>query len=512
MLRVMLVDDEAIVRKDLRQMIDWESHGYHIEAEAADGFSAFELCAKERIDLVIADIVMPKTNGLEMAARIRETCKDVRFIFLTSYSDFEYAREAMRLGADTYLLKHELDAKMLLAELNRMFNIITESDKFLRYSKGKHARMLFSSELSPEQCEAVIKQEGIPLRKDSSFLLLVHLSEKQDGAASIEQILDCLQQTEESEFVDESLAFSMEEQVAGVIIAIKSVVSLAKCSAEILTLANTIQDRLYALTGKKLFLVIGPVFHSFQELPMFYQRTQAAFEQEYFYSNGCVILAEQIRSRDRESLRTDMNELCAALSDRQYSTAQERLKELFLHKLVRQRSKELVHEHIPMLADMVVNAWNTVCCETMALRVVDVYSSLLNCANIYIAFDILDRMLAKILFMRDSRYPKRIMQVIDFIEQYYQQDITLESIANLIGVSEAYMSQLFKQHIGISFKSYLTRLRIEKAKELLSTGKYRVHEVGEMAGYSTTQYFCMVFKQVTGMSPLKYEEVLHHDS
>ena len=119
-LNVMIVDDEMIVRTDVRYIMDWFSHGYRIAAEAGNGLEACRICETQKIDIIIADIQMPVMNGLQMASRILEKNSRMKFIFLTAYSDFDFLRTSMRLGINSYILKHEMDEEVLCKELDRL--------------------------------------------------------------------------------------------------------------------------------------------------------------------------------------------------------------------------------------------------------------------------------------------------------------------------------------------------------------------------------------------------------
>ena len=104
----------------------------------------------------------------------------------------------------------------------------------------------------------------------------------------------------------------------------------------------------------------------------------------------------------------------------------------------------------------------------------------------------------------EEDYRERIDKVKNYVDKHYMEDISLDILAKLIDVSEAYMSQLFKQQTGVTFKSYLRDFRMEKAKELLLSGKEKVHNIGAKVGYSSTPYFCLVFKQYYGVTPTEF--------
>ncbi len=116
-LDIMIVDDEMIVREDIKTILDWEKYGYRIVSEAPNGKKACRSFQQRPVDIIIADIEMPVMNGLEMASRLLGVEPKLKFIFLTSYSDFEFLRTSMRMGIHSYILKHEMEGKLLLQEL-----------------------------------------------------------------------------------------------------------------------------------------------------------------------------------------------------------------------------------------------------------------------------------------------------------------------------------------------------------------------------------------------------------
>ena len=118
-LSIMILDDEEIVRNDIRTLINWEKYGYQIVAEAGSASEALRFLKLKEIQIVIADIEMPVMNGLDFANEALKINKKMKFIFLTAYNDFNYVRSSMRLGANSYILKHEIDETTIIEELER---------------------------------------------------------------------------------------------------------------------------------------------------------------------------------------------------------------------------------------------------------------------------------------------------------------------------------------------------------------------------------------------------------
>lgn len=128
-LKIMIVDDEMIVREDIKTILDWEKYNYKIMLEAGNGKQACKLFRENPVDIIIADIEMPILNGLDMASQILSLDPDVKFIFLTAYSDFNFLRTSMRMGIHSYILKHEIEKDILLSELNKLRREIEESHR-----------------------------------------------------------------------------------------------------------------------------------------------------------------------------------------------------------------------------------------------------------------------------------------------------------------------------------------------------------------------------------------------
>lgn len=130
-LKIMIVDDEMIVREDIKTILDWNQHYYQIVAEAGNGKQACKLFQQEPVDIVIADIEMPVMNGLDMASQILKLDPHVKFVFLTAYSDFGFLRTAMKMGIHSYILKHEVEEKILLQELDKLRNEINRPSEVI---------------------------------------------------------------------------------------------------------------------------------------------------------------------------------------------------------------------------------------------------------------------------------------------------------------------------------------------------------------------------------------------
>ena len=126
MLKILIVDDEAVVRIGLKSMIDWQAHGFTLVGEAKDGRHALELFEEHHPDLIITDLKMPVLDGLELIQEVRKISASCRIIVLSSYDDFNLVRQAMKLGAADYLLKLEVEPDQLIRTLERFRDEIVQ--------------------------------------------------------------------------------------------------------------------------------------------------------------------------------------------------------------------------------------------------------------------------------------------------------------------------------------------------------------------------------------------------
>lgn len=175
MITVMLVDDERMAREDIRSLLDFEANGFQIVAEAENGRSGLRQFKKYRPQIVITDVEMPVMNGLEMALEIAREAAGTKFIVLTAYSEFNYARKAMTLGACSYVLKHEIDENTLLTELHKAREQIIAEQHRLREERAA----ALCSLIFVEQPEEYRPGDAWLLTPDRSLLLLLQLPRKE---------------------------------------------------------------------------------------------------------------------------------------------------------------------------------------------------------------------------------------------------------------------------------------------------------------------------------------------
>jgi two-component system response regulator YesN len=530
MLKVLIVDDEAIVRVGLKSMIDWEAHGFELVGEAKDGRSALEMIRTHHPDVMITDLKMPVVDGLELIRAINERQYQCRVVVLSSYDDFELVREAMKLGAVDYLLKLEVEPEQLIGVLESFRDdILKEKEVASRKAQLDDAiktslsavRQALLRELvccipDPSQVQTNIERLGIVLEPSNMYCLTLWVGHGSDlGKRSAHEVsarITAIISVCEEVLCDNNVAYAFSNTDQEFVV----LLSPKQGSASV---SKLVQDcrRLVTMLGQYLgvsaTIGVSERLSGWGAIPQGYTQAAACLKYRFCSSLGSIILWNQIESRpplqESFSILPYRPRLEAAFAHRQAAELKDCLAE------IRQAFADRCLT--PEAACGAAVELYSVLCETIdrdhlsvdrVLRASQVsYQELLQTPN----FQELVRWLEELqndllMFVRgkDAGYPWIIAEAKRFIHDHYDQEISLAEVAAHVGLTPSYFSTVFKDHLGISYSDYLTNLRIAKAKELLQTSSYRVYEISHLVGYPNHYYFNRLFKKVVGMTPLDY--------
>lgn len=501
-LKVMLVDDEAIVREDMRALFDWEANGYEIVAEADNGLAALESFERQKVDIMIVDIQMPVMNGLELASRILSEHRQVKFIFLTAYSDFEFARTSMRLGVDSYILKHEMDSCLLLKELERLRGELQKTGRQSLFDQNQAMHLLLCTQQSRADYRRIIRENGIAFREGYSYLITVEIDGEEKNRDRKVQIAAAVSHAANDSRITGCTVFSLEVERVGALLVLKP----DKAGDQRLSVTNHlnhIKEQIRLSAGRDFFILVSEKITRAEEFPSIYARLKRHSARCWFYRTPCI-LSCGCETEENTSCDGEVKELCGLLKEHKYVKADESLTLLFDHMFPAKGDKAYCEKCLIRITDCLAAAWNYENNGSPELSAVELYREAAGCRNVFEAGQRLKCLLAQIRQAEEGKYRERIDRVKAYVEEHYTEDLSLESLGRLIGVSESYMSQLFKQQTGVTFKTYLRDFRMKKAKEMLLSGREKVHDVGAKIGYRTTPYFCLVFKQYFGVTPTEF--------
>jgi two-component system, response regulator YesN len=507
---MLIVDDEAVICEGLRYTIDWTKLGVEVVAEAYDGKEALRLVEEQGVQLVLSDIRMDGMDGLELAKQLRQRYPAVQVVMISGYEDFDYARQAIRLGVGDYLLK-PVDIEELSSVVKKIVADIQTSDKEEKsqaielwlsgmarhgsaYGKepppsldGVQFRIVATqlanfhdrfADMEADRYEAVQK----------AWLLGLHSRLERDHFRAVsvfdhENLLITLLVSEEQTDLhvwDERLASAMgtlDPGVEGCIYAGASAVyedlgeTADRCAEAVRLLM------LHVLDGRRVLTAdYGDAAMSDRILPGF-------------------DITETVQGLVSALFKQDRPEVCRAVEEmfRFFRESKYLLPEVWnlyeeLSALLRQRLRKsgMTGLDLARRGQPDPNIYNSYAgLETVVLGDMEELQRLIDQNGIDKSYWIVEK-------------AKR------FIVDRYRTDLKASEVAAWLKITPSYFSYIFKQSTGKGFTEYMNEMRIDQAKNLLATTQDKVFEIADKVGYKEYKYFVSVFKTYTGMTPKEY--------
>lgn len=457
-LRVVIADDEPAARTVLR-MQEWEKHGCTLVGEAEDGQQVLDLLEKNSVDVVLLDVGMPVMNGLELAPLITQHYPAVKIIFLTMYREFDYAVEAMRTGAIDYLIKDVADTEKIFAALDRAR---TRSEEELEWE-------LVQEKSLREKMANVMRQ---PLKLDQPVrLLYLTRPEKEGGHCPLYRVAQRLMQLPGYTACwpvreDQWLLVSKCDDT-------EVVAYLESCWGQDFHITNTITG----CSDGGSAIAMGETYlrESFYHPERRMLRDRCYVEE--FASPMLEEFGASIRACFYDVSRdaTVFNEWVSRCE--KCHIAPSALKQALIRLLPVSVAGKAETSALPGAL------WNArTAAETMAL------------------------IRSWLLKMRLAGSGKRIeiRQVEDYVCGHLAGNLSMQILSDHVGLSPNYLNHLFREEMHETLKSYVMRIRMEKAADMLKHTDMRIHEVASQVGFPTARYFSDAFSKYYGVTPKEY--------
>lgn len=468
MLKVILIDDEPLMLEDLQNIIDWNSAGFEIAAALSSVQELIERMKYMDFDLVISDIVMPGMTGIEMCEFIRKK-RDVPVILLSAYSDFEYARRAVRASAFEYLTK-PVDKDELLDTLHRVGESIREKKQQQRNMVNGMINELISEPLSSERIIAEVTNAVSRNGAGGDFCVASIRSKTQiDSAAAAE-------------------CFAAKEVFITPIGNMRYI-----CLFVLSKHSNMLEKSIAEYAGQHDCCIgVSGNFHTLNHLV-------AAIEQ-------AGMMSEPLFCGDKKGMfvykKHDIKPLLSKIKAEENT---EKIREMIqeIPKLVAEKRvnpDEMCEIYLAFLNKFAPE--NTSEDITGYKYLTDSFKNI---------SDVVDDLLR---FSEDEKNnesvptKKIIREMVDYISKNYNRKIYLSQLAEKYYFHPKYLSMIFKNEVGKTFIEYLVEVRLNKAEELLANENLYINKIGEMVGYDDYFHFCKLFKKYHGVSPSKYRASL----
>jgi len=512
MYKVMIVDDEPMIRQGLQSLIEWEEYGFNVVALASNGVEAIELYKEHNPDLILIDIRMPIMDGIRTIGELRQLGAKSRILILSGYGEFQYAQQAIRFKVDGYVLKpiDENELTVYIEKVSKELNksqqdavISTQTLTLLReeWLKGFVEYELQEAELSLEHWKRLFTQ---PFSEANIILLDTYSREHSLTTRNmIKQQLSTFIEDQKWGYV-----FSTDAYI-GILI---NQVSMNQSKKE--RLNNIIE---LSCNQKAQFVAIMSSTHT-DILALYEELVQVkiALKNRFFmHANELFELNDIIHTHDFDKPELPLSVFIDQMSQKLFYVIDVGNKTM-LDELLDQIADQLrnycdteqqMKSSWAQLLTMVMNRISAMHPQLALEDDLKLVTQLYLTHHYHLMLDQLKFQLTSLmnrLTVTESTNTTVMKQMIDFIDRHYAEPLRLETMADLFNYNSGYLGKMFKNHTGESFNTYLDNVRIEQSIIMLQEG-YKVHQVAERVGYANVDYFHSKFKRYKGVSPSAYK-------
>ena len=544
MLKTFLVEDEVVIREMIKKMIPWEQYGFELAGEAADGEMALPLILKSKPDLLITDIKMPFMDGLTLCRLVKKELPDIRIVILSGYDDFNYAKQAISIGVEDYLLK-PITKNAFIERLKEIHNRY-EHEKTQReyYEKFRLEMQEYEKNASRDFFETLVRADSdlaeLYRRADKlnldivaeAYNILIFTPDTSEGNYnSYEECSDWEAEVQDkinTYFLNHPVAILFRHQVFSYAILVKGQKDTIEKNTE--ECVKAIQDIMNQTERRTdWFIAVGKSADRLSMLGHSYRTAVRANSFRYLYDGH--ILDYQSLEAQKENPSDSRREDSVQLRNVNINALNPAILQKFLSSGLAEEVDDFIRDYFNAIGQepmsslvfrnyVVLNVRFSVLSFLKKLGCDDSEISGQEMENIMdetgktieAAVDYCGKILKKAIALRDENAGDQNRSVlklaVDFIDHnYMDEEISLNKAAHVANVSANHFSALFSQNMGQTFTEYLTDLRMSKAKELLRCTAMRSSEIAGEVGYKDAHYFSYLFKKTQGMTPSEYRKM-----
>lgn len=531
--RILIVDDDATMRIALKSLIAWKQHGYELIGEAADGKSALDIAKVEFPHIIITDMKMPVMDGLTLIRKIYEEGLHPVFLVLSSYDDFELVKSALKLGAFDYLLKVELESTVLLNCLNEARNQITADPHQVishRSRLEKQNRLLkdILCNIFYSESEMKLEMEACGMCFDTLpiYCFFIKAGDLYKFEENTEEEYDTFRFSVlnvVTEIVQDCFdAYCVEGKTGEfyVLASLKKFLTDESPHSIMVSTVRRIQEMLRQYLNLPCVIGISEGGLSLKELKLSCRQASEAVRTQYYMSRQDIIewkdchtpIQQDLLMNDRVEVLQAKQQLKNALltlnlndtvsSLRQFSslicaTAFQLNMILFLVLEIFICVQEVFDQFGIESKIILKKSWKSY---YFFLSIQDTKK-----AQLWIN-DLITDLTEYIHEENNKEYRRIIERAKKIIHRYYSEKLSLTYLANEVHLNPSYLSTLMKKYIGMNYSEYLTYVRIEAAKQMLTNSDEKISVIASQVGYDDQFYFNRLFKRTVGISPGEYRK------
>lgn len=521
---VLLVDDEEEVIRVIMQKINWEKLGFSVTGYASNGVKALEMVEEFQPDVVMTDIRMPYMDGLELAKRIKAEFPATKILLFTGFDEFEYAKEAIHLEVEEYILKplNSVELMDVFAQLKiKLDQEISEKrnteilQKYYMESlpllQANFYTTLIEGRIHENELSKYLSDYQISFSGPYYCCLVIHTSSGQIPKGMNPVLLAISVQKQAEERLKKRWNVKCFSYLGNAVMIVQ-----LKGRNEVSELTDE-SDRFckYAqrIIGAVVTVGVGQVCENILDLSLSYSSAREAVSYRAIYGVSRAINIKEIAPQEKGEADAADDEIAAlfkAIRMGSESDVIESGDRYMEHMAFLAKSTQNHHIAVIELAGELYkfSAGNAITAEGVSGDIRNLYSSLLDMEPEKMRKWLAETCLSlreKLISARSRSTKSFVLRAQEYVrENYANAELSLDHICEVLNVSNSYFSTIFKRETGTSFIGYLTDYRMEQASRLLLETNEKNYIIAKKVGYLDPNYFSYVFKRTFGVSPSKY--------
>ncbi|GAB2697169.1 response regulator [Paenibacillus thermoaerophilus] len=535
MVKAVIIDDDPATLNGLKKSINWKRFNIEVAGVAENGQEGLRLIEACQPDLILTDIYMPVIDGIEMLKRVRQQNVAAEVIILSGYEDFKYAQTALKLRVWDYISKpatiEEIEAVVQAAADHIRANARAareeqELRELLEHNLPWAKKQLFKGLLEPGHVQpGYMKKVADYLRMNlhNRYFCVVVVEYLKSGerlASKQGEWLDLSSRVRQA--AEEAIGTAQGIYIADIQLNMLALIVSAPAhgkpeaaSRQARQIASEMIRRIELQCKLKVWAAIGSTVGSAEDIHLSYKEAMDIVYERLHLIDRKIITKDDIQVKPRAyPLRTieSCQRMVDAAMQGQSDWVEQKL-QLFLADLEGRPNLtvERLREYAIEFTGVLLVALHDHGLQFDDLRTdFNPYAELdrICCVEDFASYarETLQAACQAMNRKASTKHKKTVDFIIRFVHDHYAEDITLDVIADKVYLTRNYLSQIFKQATGENYSSYLTRVRMEKAKELMRTGNYKLYEVASKVGYKNNAYFSQLFKKYTGMNPSEFNQ------
>ncbi len=507
---ILIVEDDIMYRYAVKSLINFSDGALRLLPEAINGKHALSIMEKERPDIIITDISMAEMNGVELIKSVKDSWPEIKILALSAYDDFAFVKDALKYGAEDYILKYELENSNLDAVVRALGEKIDREraersrDEYILDNRGVILEDFLGKALRGEMRDPWEIERNLeclfPDQERTLFSVAVVGS-----SGNPEAVATALEQMA-GELTLCRFARLAEKDLVAVLINLSGMGSREEARTGLESLARKIVRRIERATDLKIDMAVSAPTAGCGELADRFRDAERLLEQRFYHDGSRVFLPVPVGpAAEPACFRPSVDSLLAALEAGDASGVAGSLKELL--RLLKERKPdmetldatvgELLGSFLAAVKRRQMDYRSLTGKEHWPLRALDIASSLGGLEKALYAWFFAFLEAGR---RRPASCRREVLAAMDYIRRNFRSDVQLSEIAASLGLSPNYLCGIFKKETGTRIFEYLKKVRIEEAVRLLKTTDLKVYEISDRTGFHSVPYFCRTFRKVTGRS------------